>query len=124
MNLLIMLFSITLGLQSSGPLIMEDTPVQYIDMQAGFEIADLIFIKGNIVTYIYPSDCYGFAPFQADYTLNFGVNFDWLEIGFIHTCSHNVISRKLDYIPVWTGEKIYIKISGKINLLGGENAKH
>jgi hypothetical protein len=118
MQILIMLFSITMGIQSGMPLINTGSVADFADLQVGFEIYDILFIKADVVTYFDNSASgYGFAPFQADYTLNFGVNFDWLEIGFIHTCSHIVFAGKLDYIPVWTGEKLYITIKGHMVLI-------
>jgi hypothetical protein len=118
MQILIMLFSITMGIQSGMPLIQTGSVADFADLQVGFEICDILFIKADVVTYFDNSARgYGFAPFQADYTLNFGVNFDWLEIGFIHTCSHDITSSINNNIPVWTGEKLYITIKGHMALI-------
>jgi len=117
MQLLIMLFSLTMGIQSGVPLIQAGSVSDFADLQVGFEICEMIFVKANVITYFNNSITgYGFAPYQADYTFNFGINFDWLEIGFIHTCSHGVMQAQKQK-TVWTGEKLYITIKGRMALI-------
>jgi len=120
MTILMMFLSLTAGVQSSQPIMLGCSMSEYVDIEIGFEIAEIVFIKGNVITHMFLADQYGFAPFQSDYTIAMGINIEWFELGFIHTCSHENISSKSGYIKVWTGEKIYIKISGEITLIGNE----
>jgi hypothetical protein len=121
MNLLVMLFALEMGILSDQPIVLGYDTNYYADMQMRFEIAELIFVQADVITYFDDSDRYGFAPFQADYTFSFGVIIaDWFEAGFLHTCSHDVFSSKYNNYDVFTGEKIYLKIKAEITLIGGK----
>lgn len=115
MQLLALSMSVLLGMQSPQPLLMSSNPVPYIDIEVGFEIAEFVFIRGSVNTYIKNSEYYGFAPFQADYTLTLGACIgEHIIIGFQHTCSHKIISSQDGNVKIWTGEKLYIEFKGKI----------
>jgi hypothetical protein len=94
----------------------------YMEATAGLELLNKIYLKATTRTYVeYTNFQYLFAPYQADYTIELGIKpWDWLEIGFKHTCYHPVISGwKIDekitqYLD--TKEEIYLQISGKMVL--------
>ena len=125
MSILVFLFALELGFVPQYNLLEVDSQSQflyYTELTAGFDLYDIFFIKSTVRTYIQLSDAgYTFNLLQADYSFNIGIRpFPWLEVGWKENCYHPIIydiDYKLQKSYLGSRQEIYIKISGKIDLI-------
>jgi len=97
-------------------------PQFYTNMYAELVLMDTFFLGAGMTSYFKDnSDTPYMSPQRMNYLFTFGLRWEWLELGFRHTCIHPVVTLIPTPQPLWEGayEEIYIRAEFKIDLIGG-----